>query len=68
MAAAGTLVLIAGGIDLSVGAVYGLAGATAAQLAVSVGTPVAIAAGDRSSGWWSASRTASSSPGSGSTR
>ena len=32
VAAAGTLVLIAGGIDLSVGAVYGLAGATAAQL------------------------------------
>ena len=33
VAAAGTLVLIAGGIDLSVGAIYGLAGATAAQLA-----------------------------------
>ncbi len=45
MAAAGTLVLIAGGIDLSVGAVYGLAGATAAQLSVSFGPPVGITAG-----------------------
>jgi ribose transport system permease protein len=44
VAAAGTLVLIAGGIDLSVGAIYGLAGATAAQMAVSFGTPVAIVA------------------------
>ena len=33
IAAAGTLVLVAGGIDLSVGAVYGLAGVTAAELA-----------------------------------
>jgi len=33
IAAAGTLVLVAGGIDLSVGAVYGLAGVIAAQLA-----------------------------------
>ena len=45
VAAAGTFVLIAGGIDLSVGAVYGLAGATAAQLVTSAGVPVAIAAG-----------------------
>ncbi len=45
VAAAGTLVLIAGGIDLSIGAIYGLAGATAAQLAVSFGTPVGILAG-----------------------
>ena len=45
VAAAGTLVLIAGGIDLSVGAVYGLAGATAAQLSVSFGPPVGITAG-----------------------
>jgi ribose transport system permease protein len=44
VAAAGTLVLIAGGIDLSVGAVYGLAGATAAQLSVSFGPPVGITA------------------------
>jgi ribose transport system permease protein len=44
VAAAGTLVLIAGGIDLSVGALYGLAGATAAQLAVSFGPPVGIVA------------------------
>ena len=32
IAAAGTLVLVAGGIDLSVGAVYALAGVTAAEL------------------------------------
>jgi ribose transport system permease protein len=44
VAAAGTLVLIAGGIDLSVGALYGLAGATAAQLAVSFGPAVGILA------------------------
>jgi ribose transport system permease protein len=43
VAAAGTLVLIAGGIDLSVGAIYGLAGATAAQFAASVSTPAGIA-------------------------
>jgi ribose transport system permease protein len=45
VAAAMTLVLIAGGIDLSVGAVYGLAGATATQLVGTVGIPLAIAAG-----------------------
>ena len=44
VAAAGTFVLIAGGIDLSVGAIYGLAGATAAQLAASASTPAGIAA------------------------
>jgi ribose transport system permease protein len=44
VAAAGTLVLIAGGIDLSVGALYGLAGATAAQLAVSFGPASGILA------------------------
>jgi ribose transport system permease protein len=44
VAAAGTFVLIAGGIDLSVGAIYGVAGATAAQLAVTTSTPVAVAA------------------------
>jgi ribose transport system permease protein len=44
VAAAGTLVLIAGGIDLSIGAIYGLAGATAAQLAVSFGPPIGIVA------------------------
>jgi len=44
VAAAGTLVLIAGGIDLSVGATYGLAGATAAQLAATYGPPVGILA------------------------
>ena len=44
VAAAGTLVLIAGGIDLSVGAIYGLAGATAAQLAASYSTPVGVGA------------------------
>jgi ribose transport system permease protein len=35
IAAAGTLVLVAGGIDLSVGAIYALAGVTAAHLALS---------------------------------
>ena len=45
VAAAMTLVLIAGGIDLSVGAVYGLAGATTTQLVGTVGIPLAIAAG-----------------------
>lgn len=44
VAAAGTLVLIAGGIDLSVGAIYGLAGATAAQLAASSSTPIGVGA------------------------
>jgi ribose transport system permease protein len=45
VAVAGTMVLIAGGIDLSVGAIYGLAGATAAQLAASQSVPVGIVAG-----------------------
>jgi ribose transport system permease protein len=45
IAAAGTLVLIAGGIDLSVGATYALAGVTAAELAQSAPPAVAICAG-----------------------
>lgn len=45
IAAAGTLVLVAGGIDLSVGAVYALAGVVAAQVALSVGTGFGIMAG-----------------------
>jgi ribose transport system permease protein len=45
IAAAGTLVLIAGGIDLSVGAIYALAGVTAGQLALSVSPVLAILAG-----------------------
>ncbi|HEY7826858.1 MAG TPA: ABC transporter permease [Candidatus Limnocylindrales bacterium] len=45
VAAAATLVLIAGGIDLSVGAVYGLAGATATQLVISNGVVVGVLAG-----------------------
>jgi ribose transport system permease protein len=45
IAAAGTLVLVAGGIDLSVGATYALAGVTAAHLALSVPPAVAIGAG-----------------------
>jgi ribose transport system permease protein len=45
VAAAATFVLIAGGIDLSVGAVYGLAGAMTAQLVPSIGAPAAIATG-----------------------
>jgi ribose transport system permease protein len=45
IAAAGTLVLVAGGIDLSVGAIYALAGVTAAHLALSAPPAVAILAG-----------------------
>ncbi|MFI5292302.1 MAG: ABC transporter permease [Candidatus Limnocylindrales bacterium] len=45
VACAGTLVLIAGGIDLSIGAVYALAGATALIVATATSTPVGIAAG-----------------------
>lgn len=45
VACAGTLVLIAGGIDLSIGAIYGLAGATSLIVASAVSTPVGIAAG-----------------------
>ena len=45
IAAAGTLVLVAGGIDLSVGATYALAGVVAAHLALSVSPAVAIVAG-----------------------
>ena len=60
VAAAGTLVLIAGGIDLSVGAVYGLAGATAAQLAVTFGPTGAGSSRRSASGSRSGCRTASS--------
>ena len=45
IAAAGTLVLVAGGIDLSVGAIYALAGVTAAKLALFASPAVAILAG-----------------------
>jgi ribose transport system permease protein len=45
VACAGTLVLIAGGIDLSIGAIYGLAGAVSAQLVTEVSTPVGILVG-----------------------
>jgi ribose transport system permease protein len=45
IAAAGTLVLVAGGIDLSVGATYALAGVTAAHLAQTGSPGLAIAAG-----------------------
>ena len=45
IAAAGTLVLVAGGIDLSVGAIYALAGVTAAKLALSVPPAIAVLAG-----------------------
>ena len=53
IAAAGTLVLVAGGIDLSVGAIYALAGVTAAEiaqhspsaLAIFVGVCVGLAVG-----------------------
>jgi ribose transport system permease protein len=45
IAAAGTLVLVAGGIDLSVGAVYSLAGVTAAEMAQRTSPVVAIVLG-----------------------
>jgi ribose transport system permease protein len=45
IAAAGTLVLIAGGLDLSVGAIFAISGVIAAQLASSVGTAAGLAAG-----------------------
>ena len=45
VACAGTFVLIAGGIDLSIGAIYGLAGAIALNTASTFGTPAGVAAG-----------------------
>ncbi|MBA3877187.1 MAG: ABC transporter permease [Anaerolinea sp.] len=45
VAAAGTLVLVAGGIDLSVGAVYALSGVTAATLASSADPLAAVVVG-----------------------
>jgi ribose transport system permease protein len=45
IAAAGTLVLVAGGIDLSVGAIYALSGVTAAKLAQHGSPAPAILAG-----------------------
>ena len=44
-AAAGTLVLVAGGLDLSVGAVYGLTAVTSAQVTLHAGPFVGILAG-----------------------
>ena len=45
IAAAGTLVLVAGGIDLSVGAIYALAGVTAAEIAQNSPSALAIFVG-----------------------
>ncbi len=45
VAAAGTLVLVAGGIDLSVGAVYSLSAVTSAQVALQLDPTVGILAG-----------------------
>ena len=45
IAAAGTLVLIAGGLDLSTGAVFAISGVVAGQLVPSVGIPGALAMG-----------------------
>jgi ribose transport system permease protein len=45
IAAAGTLVLVAGGIDLSVGATYSLAGVTAAHFALETNPAIAIGLG-----------------------
>jgi ribose transport system permease protein len=44
-AAAATLVLVSGGIDLSIGAVYGLAGVTAAHLALVTNPALAMVVG-----------------------
>ena len=43
-ACAGTLVIVAGGIDLSIGAIYALAGVLSARLAISTGVDVGILA------------------------
>lgn len=45
IAAAGTLVLVCGGIDLSVGAVAGLAAVVGATVALAAGAPMGFAAG-----------------------
>ena len=45
VACAGSVVLIAGGIDLSIGAIYGLAGAIALNTASSVSSPLGVVAG-----------------------
>jgi ribose transport system permease protein len=45
IAAAGTLVLVCGGIDLSVGAIYALASVTTAAVTPAYGLPAGIAAG-----------------------
>ena len=45
IAAAGTLVLVAGGIDLSVGAIYGFAAVTSANLGLSHSAGLSIAVG-----------------------
>ncbi|HEY2508179.1 MAG TPA: ABC transporter permease [Streptosporangiaceae bacterium] len=45
IAAAGTLVLVSGGLDLSVGAIYALAGVVSAKLVLSTSPVVAILAG-----------------------
>ena len=45
VACAGTFVLIAGGIDLSIGAIYGLAAAVSLQTATAFSAPVGILAG-----------------------
>ena len=45
IAAAGTLVLVAGGIDLSVGAIYSFAGVTSAHFALETNAAIAILLG-----------------------
>ena len=54
VAAAGTLVLICGGLDLSVGAIYALAGTMATQLTQTQGPVVGI--GGRAASWRPPSR------------
>jgi ribose transport system permease protein len=45
VACAGTLVLVAGGVDLSVGAIFAVAGVLSAKIAISSGVELGIAAG-----------------------
>lgn len=45
VACAGTLIVVAGGIDLSVGAIYAVAGIVSAKLAISTGVELGILAG-----------------------
>ena len=51
-ACAGTLVIVAGGIDLSVGAIYAFAGVLSAKLAISTGVAAGILGGSSRARRW----------------